>query len=61
MKFYSWIVALMGAAYSPEEVDLFLEGLIIGLVKSDDIDSIKACVKDTSALSADLSMALLEL
>jgi len=44
----------MGATYGPEEVDQFLQGLLLGLVKTDDLDKIQACVKDTSTISNDL-------
>jgi len=61
MKFYSWVVALMGAAYGPEQIDEFLQGLLIGLVKSDDLDQIKACLKDSTVISTDLKAAITEI
>ena len=54
MKLYSWLTAFLSATYGPEQVDQFLQGLLIGLVNSDDLDKIQACVKDTTALSSDL-------
>jgi hypothetical protein len=61
MKLYSMIMALMGATYSPDQVNQFLEGLAKGLTNNDDTESIQSCVKDTSAASADLAAALGEM
>jgi len=51
-------MALFGAAYGPDEVDQYLQGLFTKLVGSDDLEKIQACVKDTTAVSKDLQTAV---
>lgn len=54
MKFYSYILSILSAAYGPDEMGQFVGGLYDGLLKVDDADKIIKCLKDNTTSANDL-------